>query len=117
MTETHIPFNQWSEDKLRQESKTGTSRNQKCGKPLDYFKVNLGRKYGIYVYELLTITKKPFREIAEKHYAAEGCDSPEHFISVWEAVHPIAGWQPEKKVWYHEFRLIRKLNKTKGVYK
>jgi len=116
MTKIFIPFNQWSNDKLVQEIKTATSRTKKYGKPLDTFSVNFGGNKGIYIYELLTITRKTLQEIAEKHYKKEGCDSPEKFKSVWVSIHPIAGWEPDKKVWFHEFRLIRKLNQTKGCF-
>jgi len=106
MTEINIPFNEWSKEKLRSQTKKATSRNSKYGKVGDTFKVILFEN-GLFIeYELELILRLPLWFVAEDLYRSEGASSKEEFISVWQSIHPRKGYLPFDLVWYHHFKEI-----------
>jgi len=104
-----IPFNDWSKERLMDQSKKATSRNKKYGKVGDNFIVykpkNHPDKYTlIAVYEIELIIEIPLWFVAEDLYRSEGAESKEEFVKVWEEIHPRKGYRPFDLVWYHHFK-------------
>ena len=97
MTKITIPFNNWSRERLRNNTKTATSRNKRYGIVGDTFVVD-----GV-TYKLTSIARLRLGYIAEQKYAQEGAKSPEEFINVWNEIHPRKKYNPVQKVYYHEF--------------
>ena len=98
MAKIKIPFNQWSKNRLVNQTKKATSRYQKYGKVGDTFKVD-----GV-EYELELVIKLPLWFIAEDLYHSEGAKSVEEFVAVWREIHPKRGYKPYDEVWYHHFK-------------
>ena len=94
-----IPFNLWSIGRLKANMKLATSRYKKYGVKGDTFSVN-GESYII----LLTV-KLPLWLIRDYLFNVEGCDSPAHFVKIWEDIHP-SGFKPDDEVWFHFFTKI-----------
>ena len=44
--------------------------------------------------------------MAKDLYHIEGAENPLEFRKIWEDIHPDAGWNPDKEVYVHLFRLI-----------
>lgn len=93
----HIPFNEWSKDKLRAGLKSGTSRHTKYGNAGDIFS-EVGN-----IYELIYVEKIPLAEVTYSKFRAEGCSSPDEFIKVWNDIHPDSLIDFNKLVWFHAF--------------
>lgn len=98
--EISLPFTAQFERVLLTDIKTCTTRSKRFGRPGDVF-----RAYGA-VFELLKVEQVRLDEVAAKYWQQEGCASPEHFIRVWEQIHPIKGFDSEWLVWLHTFRKI-----------
>lgn len=97
--EVQIPFTSWSLERLAKGIKIATSRNKKYGDVGDYFKADNR------TYILTAITGKTLKEVAEQYYKAEGAESPDEFIKIWNSIHRKNGFVPEQVVLYHEFKL------------
>lgn len=95
-----IPFNQWSRDRINNQTKKATSRNKKYGKVGDNFIVDDWR------YELEMIIKVPLWFVAENLYRTEGCESSAEFQNIWADIHPRKGFRPFDEVWYHHFKEV-----------
>lgn len=97
MKQIIIPFTAWSVSKILKGEKTATSRNKRYGDVGDYF----------YLHDtIFTVSKlesKTLDDVATNHYREEGCISQDEFIELWCKIHPIKGFVPDQKVWYHEF--------------
>jgi len=98
---THLPFKEAFRADMVTGRKTATSRTHKYGNPGDSFWA-----FGV-LFDIKRVSKLPLSVVAEKHYQAEGFESPEAFRSVWVSLHPRKGWQPEQLVWFHEFEMVR----------
>lgn len=92
-----VPFNDWSQERLIQGSKTATSRTKQYGNIGDTFQA------GDKTFEITEVSKKSLRDIAQNHYLEEGAKSEEEFIEVWNSLHP-KGFDPEQVVYFHKFR-------------
>lgn len=103
MTEIEMPFNEWSKERLKLKTKLATTRTKRYGKIGDTFKIHF--KVCDYTFELLAVFKLKLYDVASQLYYIEGADSPKEFREVWEDIHPRAGWQPDKLVYVHLFRL------------
>ncbi len=95
-----IPFREEFRDLLLTGGKTATSRNTGYGAPGTVFEA-FGARFVITAIRRLTL-----REVAEKHFAEEGLESAEEFVDVWQKVYPFRGFDPDHRVWYHEFRRV-----------
>ena len=100
--EIKIPFNEWSEERLENQSKKATSRYKKYGDVGDVFNVNG------YFYELELVIKVPLWFVAEDLWSSEGAKSSDEFIRVWKEIHKRKGYKPFDMVWYHHFKEICK---------
>jgi hypothetical protein len=38
----------------------------------------------------------------------EGCESPEHFVEVWNSIHPKVKYQDYNRVYLHEFKKVER---------
>ena len=103
--QVEIKFNEWSKERLKTKTKLATTRNKRYGKIGDTFIVHLEQVD--YLFELLAVFQLSLYDVASKLYYVEGAESPLAFRKVWEDIHPKAGWQPDKKVYVHLFRLIK----------
>lgn len=81
--------------------KTHTCRSKQYGAPGDRF-----RKFGA-TFELTWVAKVPLSLVLDSYWKQEGCTSPEHFVQVWEEIHPGRGFVPSDKRWLHEFRKVK----------
>jgi hypothetical protein len=45
----------------------------------------------------------PLGHVRDHLYAAEGADSPEEFVEVWNSIHPNKGFEEGQLVWVHWF--------------
>ena len=97
-----IPFNEWSRKRLGI-TKFGTTRNKKYGETGDLFIVDG------YEYQLIHVIKLPLIFVRNVLYGMEGASCPEEFEKVWIEIHPRKGFEIDKKVWYHHFRVRKKL--------
>ena len=78
-----------------------TTRSKKYGAVKDVFEA-FGQEF------IITWVKKlPVGLIANEFYDAEGFDTKEDFIKVWEQIHPKVGYQPERDYWVHLFGIKR----------
>lgn len=99
MTDVDIPFNEWSEERLREGRKAATCRTSRYGDPGDSFSA-AGRQW-----TLTHVLRVPLHVVKDHFYELEGCESPEEFVDVWEDIHYRRGYDPEWRVWLHLFRL------------
>ena len=95
-----IPFWDMFKDPMLRGDKVMTTRSKKYGNKGDIFD-----KFGA-TFRISLVKKLPIALIANEFYDAEGFDTREDFIKIWEKIHPIIGYQPEKEYWCHLFALI-----------
>jgi hypothetical protein len=100
-SEISIPFRDDMSKAIIMGNKTATSRNKRYGKPGDIFEVE-----GFY-FELIRVSHQYLDDVARSHWAQEGVSSEQEFIELWKEIHPRTGWEPDKPVWFHEFRRIK----------
>ena len=86
-----IPFTQEMLRKTRNKSKIHTLRRKKYGVSGDILKISDGEDY----IKLISVRKYPLEFVAEYLFECEGCHSKDHFIAVWENIHPDRGYVPE----------------------
>ncbi len=98
MTRIEIPFRYDMAEAAIAGNKSATSRNVKYGEPGDTFLV-WGTEF-----VLINVTPQYLNTVAEARYREEGFDSPGAFIQVWKELHPVNGWEPHKRIWFHEFK-------------
>jgi hypothetical protein len=100
--EITIPFNEWSLERIRNQTKKATSRYKKYGNVGDTFHT------GGYSedFELELVIKVPLWFVAEDLYRSEGADSSIEFQNIWKKIHPKKGFRPFDEVWYHHFKQI-----------
>jgi len=95
-----IPFNEWSEKRLREGRKTATTRTKRYGDPGDRFRA-AGANY-----ELTHVVKVPLGIVAEQFYDVEGARTTAAFVEVWEDIHYRRGFERDWEVWLHLFREV-----------
>lgn len=96
MKEIEIPFNKWSEDRLRAGQKICTSRHKKYGEPGDYFYTVGGR------FRLQHVMELPLWFVRDYLYKLEGAESPDEFQAVWKSLHR-GKFKAQELVWVHFF--------------
>ena len=95
--EVKIPFNTWSENKIRTGEKFATARNKKYGKKGDF------TRFEEWKLRIKFVVKLPLWFIRAWLYETEGADSPDEFVDIWCKIHPRKGWDENQEVWYHCF--------------
>ena len=94
-----IPFRPAFKEALLSGVKTCTARTSKKGKPGDLFTA-----FGA-VFQLMSVERVPLHEVADFWYQ-EGCTDRNHFIAVWNEIHPRVGYRPKQLVYLHQFRKV-----------
>ena len=100
MAKIDIPFRDGFRRAMLAGDKDCTSRNKRYGDVGDTFE-----KFGA-TFEIDAQERSTLEDVALNLFREEGCTSPDHFIAVWKAIHPRAGWTPEKLVWVHYFKRV-----------
>lgn len=95
--EVNLPFNDRFRDQMLKGLKTMTSRTKRYGETGNTFAA-FGATFLIRVTTQFTLG-----EIARYFYRNEGFSSPEEFIAFWNEIHPRKGYDPEQKVYVHDF--------------
>lgn len=95
-----IPFNEWSKERLANQTKKATSRYRKYGNVGDTFEVDDCE------YQLELVIKLPLWFIAEELYLSEGAKTIKEFIDIWKDIHQRKGYRPFDEVWYHHFKEV-----------
>ena len=97
----YIPFLPRFHEAIRLGVKTMTCRTRKYGEPGDILNTNLR---GVSI-QILEVRHVRLGDVADNNFIDEGCESRGEFVNVWEAIHPQSGFNPEKSVWLHIFRV------------
>jgi len=79
-------------------TKTWTTRTRYMGQVGDWF------KYFGKTFEIVERKRMLLGEVVEEHYIEEGFSNPDNMKRVWAMLHPIIGYDPERKVFVHTFR-------------
>lgn len=74
-----------------------TSRNKRYGGPGDHFTLDGS------IYRILDVQVWKLKDVAAKLYRLEGFDTPQQFIDIWNKLHYMRGWEPDKEVFVHFF--------------
>lgn len=77
-----------------------TSRSKRMGVPGDRFKA-FGR-----LFELVTVEDVDLYSVSLL-WKEEGCASREHFIEVWNEIHPIKRYSDSQRTYLHRFREVQ----------
>ena len=96
----HIPFLDVWRAPMLGGTKTHTCRSKKYGEPGDRF-----RQFGA-LFELVSVEKLSLEIVRDGYWQEEGCRSPEHFVEVWESLHPGRGFVPSDQRWLHGFKVV-----------
>lgn len=94
-----IPFKAFFKDPLLSGAKICTARSKPMGEPGDQFMAFSA------TFELLTV-HQVFLETVSNLWRDEGCRSREHFIEVWNGIHPRSGYSDQQRVWLHRFKKV-----------
>ena len=103
MGELIIPFNAWSEDKLRRGVKICTSRRQAYGVAGDTFTV-VGREWLV-----VAVARVPLWIILNALYDKEGAESRSELEDEWKKIHPSFEYVKDaNSMWFvHFFKEIK----------
>lgn len=94
-----VPFKPVMVSAILEGRKSCTSRTYQLGEVDDYFYIR-GK-----CYVFTSVVKMLLKDVATKYYKQEGVNSPEDFISLWNRIHPMKGYNPEQMVFTHFFKL------------
>lgn len=94
-----IPFKSFFKEPLLSGVKVCTARTKAMGIPGNIFEA-FGAQF-----ELKSVSEEKLTIIADL-WLQEGCRSREHFIEVWNDIHPRAGYQPDQVVFLHRFKKV-----------
>lgn len=95
----YIPFLDMFEPLMLTGKKSATSRTKRYGYAGDWFEA-FGRSFVLTEVYMLRLSV-----IEWNHYLEEGFNYHYEFRQVWEQLHPRAGFQPDKRVYFHKFKL------------
>ena len=107
--EIQIPFQEQFKDAMLTGTKTKTSRTKKYG--------TIGDKFKAFGAEFIIVNQEEekLQYVADHYYKDEGFERPEQFINIWVELHPRKGWDPNQKVWVHEFMRMDKEHAQKKL--
>ena len=94
-----LPFQLHFREALLSGVKCYTARKKRMGVPRDRF-IAFGRQF-----ELLSIEDVDLYTVSLL-WKEEGCTSREHFIEVWQSIHPRIGYSDSQRVYLHHFTLL-----------
>lgn len=99
----NIPFKPFFREPILSGTKRYTSRTRIMGKPGDRFLA-----FGA-TFELLSVEDCDLYSVALL-WKEEGCRSREHFIEVWNEIHPRKPFNPINRVYLHHFKKVDPLS-------
>lgn len=100
MKQISIPFKPDFKEPMLAGVKVCTARSKKMGEPGDHFEA-----FGV-TFELLAVTDMDLYEVSLL-WKEEGCRSREHFIEVWNGIHPRVGYSDYQRVYLHRFKRVK----------
>lgn len=95
-----LPFRPYFIKRIAGGTKRCTARNEKYGEVGDRLKTAAG------TIELIEVARVPLEVVRDHYWTDEGCESPEDFERVWNAIHPRKGYVPDQQVWLHRFIVV-----------
>lgn len=95
-----LPFRPYFVKRIADGKKRCTARTQKYGEVGDRLKTAAG------TIELTEVARVPLEVVRDHYWPDEGCESPEDFERVWNAIHPRKGYDPAQQVWLHRFIVV-----------
>lgn len=95
-----IPFLPQFKEPMLAGIKTTTARTKKYGEAGDTFTA-WGKTF-----ELREVIRLLLSSVRDRYYQQEGFESPAHFVTLWESLHPIKGFDPMQAVYLHSFRKL-----------
>lgn len=99
MTIVRIPFRPFFRKSLLDGVKTCTARTSRMGAGGDRFQA-----FGAW-FELRSVTEETLHAVSDL-WRQEGCESREHFVSIWNSIHPKVGYIPHQVVYLHRFKKV-----------
>ncbi len=96
--EIRVPFKAFFRQPLLDGRKTKTARTKRLGEPGDFFTA-FGQKF------ILVRVKDLALFEVKAQWREEGCRSEEHFIEVWNSIHPVRKYSDYQRVYLHCFRM------------
>ena len=96
--QVYVPFKDGFKEAMLCGVKTATSRTRKYGNQDDTFTA-----FGV-EFKITDVSVFTLDSIATHLWKQEGCGSKEQFKRIWTQLHPVAGFQPDQRVWVHRFR-------------
>jgi hypothetical protein len=101
MNKVTIPFRPSFREAMLADIKTCTARSRRMADVGDRFLA-----FGAW-FEIDGVTEESLAYVADC-WQSEGCTSREHFIEVWNSIHPRRGYDPEEIVYLHRFHRVRR---------
>ena len=92
-----LPFQAEFEEAIRSGRKTMTTRTRRYGKVGDILDTPFG------AVRLLDVRRVCLGAVRVHWYWDEGFDGPYRFEAAWARLHPRKGFDPDQRVWLHEF--------------
>jgi len=93
-----IPFRPYFCRALTSGVKVCTARSSRMGNPGDTFTA-CGETF-----ELLSLTDEDLYTVST-YWKEEGCNSREHFIEIWNEIHPCKHYSDSQRIYLHRFKL------------
>jgi len=94
----YIPFLKIFEEPMRNGTKTWTTRTKYFGQVGDWF------KYFGKTFEIVERKRMLLGDVVENHWEEEGFSNPDNMKRIWALLHPVVGYDPNRKVFVHIFR-------------
>ena len=95
-----LPFRPEFEEAIRSGAKTVTSRTRRYGQINDVLHTPFGPVWLVGLYQVRLAT------VRDNFWRAEGVGSAEEFVETWVRLHPRKGFDPDQRVWLHEFEFL-----------
>ena len=94
-----IPFKPYFREPMLAGTKVCTARTRRMGAGGDRFQA-----FGAW-FDLKSVEEEPLHIVADL-WRPEGCTSREHFVDVWNEIHPRIGYVPHQIVYLHWFKKV-----------
>lgn len=100
MARAFLPFLDEFHTKLKDGSKTATTRSKAYGAPGDVVDSPIGPL------RLLEVRKAKLCDVRDHHWREEGVDSPQGFVDIWNRIHPKRGFNGDDERFLHLFERL-----------
>ena len=95
-----LPFQAEFEEAIRSGRKTMTTRTRRYGRVGDILDTPFGPV------GLVSLIPVNLAVVRDHYWRQEGLESPEDFAATWKRLHPRKGFDPDQRVWLHEFEFL-----------